>query len=197
MVWVVALLAPMLSAAAGFYFGGYLSKKGEGLATREDLGKLVEQVRAVNTATKEIETSISNETWERRRQWELRRSILLEGAKGVGACFEALLEICWAYRSDKEPLLKGQAGNIDRRTKAAEEFARASQEFVTSTCFLVSLLGDKDLQQVLEQFGKLTRRIGIEVSGGNFEATVEHRKEYEFLLSALGGLFEEALKASV
>jgi hypothetical protein len=60
-LWVLTVLA------GGFigFMAAYLKKKGENLATHEDITKLVDQVRAVTTATKEIEAKISTEVWDR------------------------------------------------------------------------------------------------------------------------------------
>jgi hypothetical protein len=51
----------------------YLKKKGENLATHEDIGKLIDQVRAVTITTKEIEASISDRSWNRQKHWEMKR----------------------------------------------------------------------------------------------------------------------------
>jgi hypothetical protein len=42
-------------AGAGAYLGSYLKKKGENLATHEDLNKLIVELRATTEATKSIE----------------------------------------------------------------------------------------------------------------------------------------------
>lgn len=52
---------------AGAYFGGYLRKKGENLATHEDIRKLTDQVAAVTTTTEQIKTEISDAAWNRQR----------------------------------------------------------------------------------------------------------------------------------
>lgn len=63
-----AFLAGGLSLVGGWcgaHIGAYLKKKGENLATHEDIDKLVDQVRAVTQTTKEIEAKISDEMWDR------------------------------------------------------------------------------------------------------------------------------------
>lgn len=65
----------------GAYLGSYLKKKGENLARREDIEGLVEQVSAVTKATKEIEAKISSNVWDRQKQWELKRDLLLDAVK--------------------------------------------------------------------------------------------------------------------
>ena len=52
-----------LAGGAGAYVGSYLKKKGENLATREDISALVAQVATVTKTTKEIEAAISCDLW--------------------------------------------------------------------------------------------------------------------------------------
>jgi type IV secretory pathway VirB4 component len=54
-----------LASGSGAFLGSYLKKKGENLATHEDIDKLVAQISAVTTTAKQIEATISNEMWQR------------------------------------------------------------------------------------------------------------------------------------
>jgi hypothetical protein len=65
------VITAVVSGAAA-YLGSYLRKKGENLATHEDINMLVKQVSAVTTTTKQIEAKISNEVWRRERKSELQ-----------------------------------------------------------------------------------------------------------------------------
>ena len=49
---VLWALTTLVSAFIGSYLGAYLKKKGENLATHEDVNKLVQQVQAVTSATR-------------------------------------------------------------------------------------------------------------------------------------------------
>jgi hypothetical protein len=82
---------PFVTAGAGAYLGSYLKKKGENLAIHEDLSKLVEQMKAVTQATKEIESKISSDVWDRQKAWELKRDILLGATKGIAEVEDALI----------------------------------------------------------------------------------------------------------
>lgn len=64
---VILGLTSLFSAFCGSYLGGYLKKKGENLATHEDVQRLVEQVSRVTEATKQIEARInrSSRVYER------------------------------------------------------------------------------------------------------------------------------------
>jgi hypothetical protein len=63
-----ALIVP---AAVGAYLGSYLKKKGENLATHEDIDKLVKQVSAVTVATKQIEARINRASHVHERQLDI------------------------------------------------------------------------------------------------------------------------------
>ena len=66
-------LLPVLLFIAGFagaFLSSYLKKKGENLATHEDLEKLVVQMEATTTATKAIEARISHGVWDQQQRWE-------------------------------------------------------------------------------------------------------------------------------
>ena len=74
-------LTTLIAAGCGAYFGAYLKKKGENLATHEDLAALVEQMKAVTNATKEIEAKISTDMWHRQNRWEMRKDAILEALR--------------------------------------------------------------------------------------------------------------------
>src|ERR1700688_645275 len=62
-------LAIILAAFLGSFLPGYMKKKGENLATHEDIKLLTDQVAAVTTTAKEIEAKISSEVWDRQKRW--------------------------------------------------------------------------------------------------------------------------------
>jgi hypothetical protein len=88
-------LTTLVSAFVGSYLAGYLKKKGENLATHEDIDKLVDQVRAVTTATKEIEERIESSVWSKQRHWEMRRDALFASVQALDRTKAAFIEL-WA-----------------------------------------------------------------------------------------------------
>jgi hypothetical protein len=66
------LVITALVAGVGAYFGSYLKKKGENLATHEDLDKLIDQVSRVTEVTKKIEARVSDEAGRRASKAELQ-----------------------------------------------------------------------------------------------------------------------------
>jgi hypothetical protein len=100
LTWAM-MVVPFVSAGVGAYFGNYLKRKGENLATHEDIDKLVDQVRAVTTTTKEIEARISGDLWDRQKQWELKRDILFDAARRLSEVENKLLSLYsfWQLRA--------------------------------------------------------------------------------------------------
>jgi hypothetical protein len=74
-------LTTFVAGGAGAYLGSYLKKKGENLATHEDIDKLVNQVAAVTQTTKEIEAKISNDVGERQKRGEAKKDAMFETMK--------------------------------------------------------------------------------------------------------------------
>jgi hypothetical protein len=85
---VVVLNAALLTFVA--FFKGYGSKKGENLATHEDIQMLVKQVEAVTKAAKEIEATISTKAWARDVRKETVFEVLARLAT-VDACVTSLV----------------------------------------------------------------------------------------------------------
>jgi flagellar motility protein MotE (MotC chaperone) len=69
---------------------GYLKRKGENLATKEDLNELVHQMSEITKATKNIEAEISQDAWSRQKHWELKREVLFETTRRIAATEDAL-----------------------------------------------------------------------------------------------------------
>ena len=94
LAWV--LLAAIASGFGG-YFGSYLNKKGENLATKEDFKDLKDQTAELARATKEIEAKIDDKVWNRQRQWELKKEIFIEATRSVAKADETLARTVSAY----------------------------------------------------------------------------------------------------
>jgi hypothetical protein len=116
------VLVPFISAGGGAYLGSYLKKKGENLATKEDIDDVVEQMKLVTKATKEIEAKISNEVWDRQRQWELKREAVYMVMQAVGMTDAAVTDLSNALKTQKKSKQPGIFDEIltDRWTKAYE-----------------------------------------------------------------------------
>jgi len=96
------ILVPFISAGGGAYLGSYLKKKGENLATKEDIDGVVEQVKAVTKATKEIEAKISNDVWDRQKQWELKREAVYVVMQAMGMTDAAVTDLSFTLKAQKK-----------------------------------------------------------------------------------------------
>ena len=85
------------------FLPAYLNKKAEHLATHEDINKLVDQVQAVTTVTEQIKARISNEIWDRQKQWELKREMIIDMGKAISEMEEAMLRVKSALQVREEP----------------------------------------------------------------------------------------------
>jgi flagellar motor protein MotB len=143
-----------LGAGLGAYLGSYLKKKGENLATQEDIRKLTQ-------ATKEIEAKISTETWDRQKRWELKRDILFEAAKRSSELDDAL--IAWGAK-------------LEHHNAQAAWFGANAQRFVnataacTETLARASVLCSIETWKALHHFASLANTIGVQITDKNIEA---------------------------
>jgi hypothetical protein len=72
------------------FFGSYAAKKGENLATKEDIAQLTK-------IAEEIRAEISDKVWDRQKQWEMRRDAIFEVVRALGTLDNALLELNVAH----------------------------------------------------------------------------------------------------
>jgi hypothetical protein len=131
---LLLLLLPLIGAGAGAYLGAYLKKKGENLATHEDLQKLVDQMAAITKATKEIEAQISDAVWNRQRRWDAKKEAVFEAIKALGEVEGSLSAIAASYsgwHGQEQPDLKLHAWELAQKAhaiydQASRSFGRAS-----------------------------------------------------------------------
>ena len=156
--YIGIFITTALGAGVGAYLGSYLKKKGENLATREDISKLVEQVAAITQATKEIEAKISTEMWDRQKRWELKRDVMLEAAKRVAAVNNALASLSTMLS------LQPQDTGIwtVRFDEGAETFINATKA-LEETILLVAVVSNDETRKELSEFSQLAKGIAIAI----------------------------------
>src|ERR1700733_10960347 len=92
------ILLMALASCFGSFIGSYSKKKGENLATKEDFRELKAQTAELRQATKEIESKIEDQVWDRQRQWELKRDAVLGVIQALSATEDALMKACVFYQ---------------------------------------------------------------------------------------------------
>ena|SRR5438309_11791011 len=156
-LWCLGTLG---SAFLGSYLAAYLKKKGENLATHEDIAKLVEQVRAVTTTTKEIEAKISNDVWRRQKHWELKRDALFDAAKQVRAIEDALFDLASSFYLIKAT---NQVAQAKEASEASKKWSEVAGQF-EDAWLLVSLVCGKELSSAYAQFRGLMHELAEKVA---------------------------------
>ena len=144
------------------YVGGYVRKKGENLATQDDILQVVDQLKLTTEATKAIEAQISDEVWNRQMQWQVRRDILLEmiGAvstfHGINVALHSLgrFEREWPQER-KDNYLKSHRELEPKWTEALEEISRIN--------LLAMLTCDAQTVKTLGEYESFARGIGVTV----------------------------------
>jgi hypothetical protein len=112
-----------IAAGLGAYFGPYLKKKGENLATKEDLQLIVDQVSAVTKTTEEINAQISNEVWDRQKRWEMKKEAAIDVMKATSALRHALFKL---GELSSDPRLGDEA----REARAESRFREGLEMFM-------------------------------------------------------------------
>jgi len=167
-----ALLAGGLSLVggwAGAYFHGYLNKKGENLATHEDIDKLVDQMRAVTAATKEIESKIEGEAWDRQRLWELKRDVLFEINKAITEMVNSLAVLNGVVETDNTT--KG-VPRWEKRAETSKKFNEAASRFDESA-FRADLVCGRETVRQFYKFSIFMREVADEILEGKTRAFEE------------------------
>jgi hypothetical protein len=186
-------LTTLAGSFIGSYLASYLKKKGENRAIREDLDDLLKQVRAVTTTTKEIEAKISTDVWDRQKRWEMKREVLFEATRRLGALEDALGSMNVAYKSERESPQKGDPQwstfQIDANKKWFDELRRFNED-----CLLMGIVCGKDVKDACDNIrsfmvtiaasinkgdGEIYMKSAVEVTKRSLAVTTAIRKELE------------------
>jgi uncharacterized protein YoxC len=155
-LWAFVLSQLIWAVVAGWaiYYGAYLKKKGENLATHEDIAKLKEQVQVITTTTKEIETKISDEAWNRQKRWELKREVLFDTVKSLADLWDALIALNASVQGGQQQDSPGWRQSFaDRQAswmRAAAQFRKAG-ELVDVTCSIETAMAVQQFSVVAFQ----------------------------------------------
>jgi hypothetical protein len=98
------LITTFLGALLGSAFGGYFGKKGEIQALHEDMSRVIEQNEAITKANETIKDELTNQTWDRQRQWEMRRDAVLAVVQALGRARDALMYLAGMVATTREGL---------------------------------------------------------------------------------------------
>jgi hypothetical protein len=113
----------------------YAGEKAKTLARKEDLDKILAEVRAVTVATKEIEAKISGELWDRQMHWTQKRDVYGDMARNVNELMDAYIEWHSKFKAECGAELLSQASH--RLRLGYEEYFRScavARIFASAEC---------------------------------------------------------------
>ncbi len=116
-------------AGAAAYFGAYLKKKGENLATHEDIDKLVQQVSAITAATKHIEARITRASRVHERQLDI-----------LGRLYRHLYDVQAYLQSMTRTPMQDEKNAEEYAPKVAEAMEAALDEFLNGKLLISPVL---------------------------------------------------------
>jgi hypothetical protein len=169
-------LTTLVGAFVGSYLGGYLKKKGENLATHEDVANLVSQVTAVTQATKAIEAKISSDVWDQQKRWELKRDVIFEVARKIGRATEAMTHLHAVYSTEKQAKAQGLPERPEKQAEVSAEWNAVAGDF-EGAIVLVSASCGIELLKVLLDFGMFMRSLSLEIMEGKPESFMQSSKD--------------------
>jgi hypothetical protein len=172
-VWMVTVL---LSLLIGGYLKGYMKKKGENLATHEDIDNLVDQIRAVTQTQKDIEAKISGELWDRQKRWELKRDILIEAVRALAEVDDSLLSYSTVLKTNDPDW-------NEAKHERQQRWSRASSAF-EGTRLLIAIVCDETTKEVFDNFGVLANQIAAGISQKDASIYDNSRKDVALKLFA-------------
>jgi hypothetical protein len=172
----------------------YSTRKGENLATHEDIDKLVDQVKAVTQATTKIESEIASGIWDKQKQWEIKRDVLFEVTKRVAALYDSVSQLQVVLRTQNaNPALKtsptGQQLKIDENSKY---FSRKAA--LNESKLLVEVTCGKEITDAISAFDSLVTRVAAEIDKDNVEIFAASSRELTELRDEICGAIRKELE---
>jgi hypothetical protein len=156
----------LVGAGAGSFLGAYLKKKGENVATHEDMDKLVDQMAAVTQTTKEIEAKISSDVWDRQKRWEIKRDAIFDMVKELGTLQVALGDFISVYRAAQAN--KDAQFYAQKKIEEHQKFQQVHQSFERAQA-VAALVCSKEVQKVVSSFGVLRTQLTSDIAQGRME----------------------------
>jgi hypothetical protein len=156
--WIAAFVcAFLLGNVFRPFFNSYAAKKGENLATKEDIAQLTKIAEG-------IRAEISDKVWDRQKQWEMRRDVVFEVLRSLGQYDNALLELCVAYSTSIEDVDSAMTSRLEK----GGNWNRIGANLDGTGFLVVAICGDT-LYKALSAYLKGTRAVANDILNGKPE----------------------------
>jgi len=163
------IIGYVLTALFGALVGGFIrwwnaysEQKGKNLATKEDIDDLVEQTRKLTQTTREIEAKIDDNVWNRQKQWELKRDILLDFVRVMREFDVATLALGIAIKSKSKDMVNPKPLLLQRVGEKLLTWEIISTKFEQSIYLALLVAGDETID-ALQGLSRILRDIAGDV----------------------------------
>ena len=144
------------------FFGSYSAEKGKNLATKEDIAQITK-------VQEEIKAKISDDVWDRQKQWEMRRDAVFEVVRVLGEVDEALLNLSHTHAlpiPDREGLKEKV---LTQRKEARKHFDLCNTRFEGARFVTDMVLGNKLAAALADCINEI-RVVSLNVLSGDTNA---------------------------
>jgi hypothetical protein len=156
------------------FLPSYMKKKGENLATKEDIRDLAHQTALLTQTAKEIEAKISDASWDRQKRWELKRDQVFLMAVKMVALKSALANLHSVYSTEAEAKGRGLTGINEQLVEVGAACGLAADEF-ESAMITASIVCSKKLFDTARDFAVFARDLAIEIADADVKGSEEKR----------------------
>ena len=156
---LATIVLPLTLGGLAGYLTGYAKKKGENLATKEDMNDVLEQVSAVTATTKRIEAEISNDVWDRQKRWELKRDTLLQAARRMADTQDSILKLEGVLKVETESAKAGTPRDMSQQQNEALTKWSAARTAADETALLVGVVCGKDAGQLFNNLNNIGEHV--------------------------------------
>ena len=160
--FVFLLLGGLIVYVLKPFFGSYSAKKGENLATKEDIAQITK-------AQEDIKAQISDYVWDRQEQWKLRRDSVIEVIRDISSVRGALSHVPGAFKF----------GSVEDQKEKSTQFYECFSRFFCSK-FVAEIVTCNDLTVSLDEFQQLVGKIFEEIINGEPEALRDNANQRAF-----------------
>jgi hypothetical protein len=129
------LLGGLIVYALKPFLGSYSAKKGENLATKEDIAQITK-------VQEDIKAQISDEKWDRQKQWEMKRDAISDVVRAIHPLTSALEGLVTLHLVHPDPNTATRRDETPDERKARENFVLCLENFECARFLATLFVGD-------------------------------------------------------
>jgi hypothetical protein len=171
------------------FIGSYAAKKGENLATKEDIAQLTKIAEG-------IKAKISDEVWDRQKQWEMRRDVVFEVMRALGELQNALLNLSHIYSIPAPERDDLRAKVLEERDEARKRWDLCNGK-IDGMGFLVDMVVGRELGKSLLECVIEMASVADKVLDGDTKVFMSSRESISQKVGAINTSARKELKLEI